>query len=165
LDRKDKNGPADDLGVARHLAARRKRKERVALCAAHSKILVTLLAKKKAKSWLHRYRLLFVEDLGIDWSKGPVSFSELEQLNLTRDDVVHNVDVLSMNVGRTENHAERFPVGLFTDELWAKLGVERVKVDKEKLRLAIEVVEKFCTWIDGVRCSHPKHISGAEEKA
>lgn len=113
------------------------------------KILLSLLAKKQGKSWLGRYRLLFLEDLGIDWSKGPISLSELEQLNLTRDDVIHNVDVLSMNVERTEKHSERYPVGLFTDELWAKVGVERVKVDKEKLRVAIELVEKFCTWIEG----------------
>jgi len=127
------------------------------------KILLSLLAKKQGKSWLGRYRLLFLEDLGIDWSKGPVSLSEIEQLNLTRDDVIHNVDVLSMNVERTEKHADRYPVGLFTDELWTKVGVERVKVDKKKLRVAIELVERFCTWIEGIRRSYPKYIRGAEE--
>ncbi len=30
-----------------------------------------LLAAKKAKSWLERYRLLFVEDLGIDCIRDP----------------------------------------------------------------------------------------------
>lgn len=115
------------------------------------KILLSLLAKKQSKSWFGRYQLLFFEDLGIDWSKGPASLSELEQLNLTRDDVIHNVDVLSMSVERAEKHAERYPVGLFTDEMWAKAGLERVIVDKKKLGVAIELVERFCTWIEGIR--------------
>ena len=74
-------------------------------------MLLSLLAKKQGKSWFRRYQLLFLEDLGIDWTKGPVSLSELEQLNLTRDDVIDNVDVLTMSVERTKKHAERFPVG------------------------------------------------------
>jgi len=101
--------------------------------------------------------------LGIDWNKGPVPLSNLEQLNLTRDDLIHNVDVLSIAVERNEKHAKRYPVGLFTDDLWASIGAERLKVDKENLRLAIELVEKFCTWIDGIRCSYPKYVRGAEE--
>jgi len=127
------------------------------------KILLSLLAKKQGKSWFGRYRLLFLEDLGIDWTKGPVSLSELEQLNLTRDDVIHNMDVLTVNVERTEQHTERYPVGLFTDELWAKIGFERVKVDKEKLRHAIELVAKFCAWIEGIRCTYPRYVQNQSE--
>jgi hypothetical protein len=96
--------------------------------------------------------------LGIDWDKGPIALSELEQLNLTRDDLVHNMDMLSMSVTRGEQHVERFPTGLFTDELWAGLGMERVRVDKKKLALAIELVEKFCAWIDNIRCTYPKWL-------
>ncbi len=57
---------------------------------------------------------------------------------------------------RDEKHVEKFPIGLFTDELWYGLGMERVRVDKKKLMLAIELVEKFCAWIDGIRCTYPK---------
>jgi len=127
------------------------------------KILLSLLAKKQGKSWFGRYRLLFLEDLEIDWNKGPVPLSNLEQLNLTRDDLIHNVDVLSIAVERNEKHAKLYPVGLFTDDLWAGIGAERLKVDTENLRIAIELVEEFCTWIDGIRCSYPKYIRGAEE--
>jgi hypothetical protein len=116
------------------------------------------LPKKKGGSSFGRYRLLFLEDLGIDWDKGPVPLSELEQLNLTRDDLIHNLDMFSMSVERVEKHAERFPTGLFTDELWYGLGMERVKVDKKKLMLAIELVEKFCAWIDSIRCTYPKYL-------
>jgi hypothetical protein len=126
------------------------------------KILLSLLAKKQGKNWFKRYQLLFLEDLGIDWNKGPVPLSELEQLNLTRDDLIHNVNVLSMSVERSEKHTEQYPAGLFTDDLWAGMGVERLKVDEKNLRRAVELVEKFCSWIDGIRCSYPKYIRGAE---
>jgi hypothetical protein len=114
--------------------------------------------KKKDRSWFECYRLLFLEDLEIDWNKGPVPLTELEQLNLTRNDLIHNLDMLSMSVMRDEKHVERFPTGLFTDELWSGLGMERVRVDKKKLMLAIELVEKFCAWIDSIRCMYPKYL-------
>jgi hypothetical protein len=119
------------------------------------------LAKKQGGSWFGRYRLLFLEDLGVDWSTGPVSLDELEQLNLTRDDLNHNTDIMSMWIERSEKHAERYPVGLFTDDMWAQagLGIERVKVDKEKLLLAVQFVERFCTWLDAIRCNYPKYVA------
>jgi hypothetical protein len=36
--------------------------------------------------------------------------------------------------------------------------MERLRVDKKKLMLAVELVEKFCAWIDGIRCTYPKYI-------
>src|SRR6266700_3015413 len=85
------------------------------------------LGEKKGKSWFERYRYLFLEDMRIDWAKGPVSLTDLEQLNLTRDDLIHNVDMMSFSVKRDEKHAKRFPGGLFTDELWRGLDIERVR--------------------------------------
>lgn len=48
------------------------------------------LAKKEGQSWFGRYRLLFLEDLLIDWNDGPVPPLQLEQLNLTRNDLIHS---------------------------------------------------------------------------
>jgi len=86
------------------------------------------IPKKKSGSWFGRYQLLFSENLGVDWTTGPVSLDQLEQLNLTRNDLNHNVDILSVNVERDERHAKQYPIGLFTDESWARAGMERVKV-------------------------------------
>jgi hypothetical protein len=118
------------------------------------------VAKKKGGSWFGRYRLLFLENLGIDWNSGSVSVRELEQLNLTRDDLIHNMDMFSANVERIDKHAERFPTGLFTDELWSGLGIERIKIDRAKLQLAIRLVSQFCAWLDGIRCDYPKFVGG-----
>jgi hypothetical protein len=117
------------------------------------------LSRKQGKTWFGRYRLLFL-DLGIDWEEGPVLLSDLEQLNLTRDDLTHNIDMMSFNVERVQNHAKRFPRGLFTDELWQEFSVDRIKVDREKLALAIRLVSAFCAWLDEIRRTYPRYIKG-----
>ena len=45
----------------------------------------------------------------------------------TDNDLVHKTDMGSLSVGRDEAHAQRFPTGLFTDELGTELGAERVR--------------------------------------
>ncbi len=122
--------------------------------------LLARLTKKQGRNWFGRYRLLFLDDLGIDWNEGPVSLSELEQLNLTRDDLIHNMDIFSVAVERNEQHVERFPTGLFIDELWSGLGMERVKIDRGRLKIAIRSVREFCTWLEGLRCNYPKYVRG-----
>jgi hypothetical protein len=106
------------------------------------------LAKKQGGSWFGRYRLLFREDLGVEWSDGPVDLAELEQLNLTRDDVIHNIDMFTIAVERGGRHMERYPIGLFVDELWQEIGADRVRIDATRLELAIRLVREFCTWLD-----------------
>lgn len=73
--------------------------------------LQTCVGQKKG-NWFQRYRLLFLDDLGVEWERGPASLADLEQLNLTRDDLIHNIDMMSFTVERVEKQAERFPTGL-----------------------------------------------------
>lgn len=87
-----------------------------------------------------------------------VAIADLEQLNLTRNDLTHSIDIMSFNVKRDEKHAERFPIGLFTDDLWKGLDIERIRVDRAKLELAIRLVRDFCTWLDGIRCRFPQYV-------
>ena len=70
------------------------------------------------------------------------------------------MDMFSTNVERIEKHAERFPIGLFTDELWSGLGNERIKIDKAKLQLAIRLGREFCAWLDGIHCDYPRFVGG-----
>ena len=126
----------------------------------NSKQLHDELLKKPGGSWFGRYRLLFLENLGIDWNMGPVSVAELEQLNLTRNDLLHKVDMISTSIERDEVHIERYPTGLFTNEPWTALGIERVRINKPKLQLAIRLVSEFCAWLDGIRCNYPRYRGG-----
>ncbi len=126
--------------------------------------LIALFSKLRRKhdSKFQRYRVLFRDHLGIDWENGPVAITDLEQLNLTRNDLTHAIDIMSFNVKRDENHAERFPNGLFTDDLWKGLDIERIRIDRAKLELAIRLVRDFCTWLDSIRCRYPQYIRAVE---
>jgi hypothetical protein len=124
--------------------------------------LTMVLGQKKGKNWFQRFRLLFFEDMDIDWEKGPVPLGDLEQLNLTRDDLIHNIDMTTFTVERAESHAERFPIGLFTDDLWRSLDAERVRIDRDKLALAIRLVTDFCAWLDRIRCEYPSYLKAVD---
>lgn len=131
----------------------------------NSETLGRVLSERKGGSWFGRYALLFREELGIDFNAAPVALSDLEQLNLTRNDLIHNVSLLTETVERTEEHAERFPIALFTDDLWTAMGVERIRVTKDKLDTAVRLVRNFCTWLDGIRSSYPLWLSGRRSDA
>ena len=121
--------------------------------------LEQVLSNKKAKSWFERYRLLFLEDLGIDWEKGPVKLADLEHMNLARDDLTHNVDVTSMYVYQTERHAERYPKGRYVDELWTRLGLGgRIRVGPDELNAGIGAVHQFCAWLEEIRNDYPRYV-------
>jgi hypothetical protein len=121
------------------------------------------LAARKNKNWFERYRLLFLEDMGIDWRKGPVKLSELEHLNLARDDVTHNVDVMSMYVYQTDRHAERYPKGLFVDEVWLNLNLGgRIKVGRDELTAGLGMVDDFCAWLEDIRVHYRAYLKARE---
>ncbi len=117
------------------------------------------LASKKAKSWFERYRLLFLDDMGIDWHKGPVKLDDLEHLNLARDDVTHNVDVMSIYAYQTEKHAKRYPKGLFIDDLWTRLNLGgRIRVGRDELSAALRMADDFCAWLEDIRNRYPAYV-------
>lgn len=121
--------------------------------------LTEKLVARKNKNWFERYRLSFLEDMGIDWHKGPVKLSELEHLNLARDDVTHNVEVMSMYVYQTEQHAARYPKGLFVDEVWMNLNLGgRIKVGRDELTAGLRMVDAFCAWLEDIRIHYPAYI-------
>jgi hypothetical protein len=122
------------------------------------------LSAKKAKSWFERYRLLFGEELDIDWHKGPVPMTDLEQINLTRDDLIHNVDMATTYVYQTEKHAEHYPKSLFTDEVWMKMGLGgKIVIKKDQLTKAVALVENFCAWLEEIRVRYPAYVRSPAE--
>lgn len=128
------------------------------------------LAKTKAASWFERYRLFFLNYFYIDWQRGPVNIEDLEQINLTRDDLTHNVNVTTHTVYQTEKHAKRFPKGLFTDtantdELWTKLfGLGgKIKVGRDQLTQALGLLDEFASWLDNIRINYMAHLRSLAE--
>ncbi len=109
----------------------------------------TKLKATGGKNWFDSYRLLFLKELGVDWNTGPTKLTDIEQINLTRDDLIHNIDVATTTVYRTKNHSNRFPNGLFIDDIWENMGIgSKIKIGREQLTKAQEIVDEFCTWLE-----------------
>jgi hypothetical protein len=74
----------------------------------------------------------------------------------SENDVIHNVDVTTVHIYQTGKHAERHPKGLFTDEMWATLGMGgKIKVGR-KLTEAIGMVDRFCEGLEGIRSNYTR---------
>lgn len=117
---------------------------------------IPLPPKKKNESWFERYKIHFRDGYGIDWDMAPVPVSELEEVNLARNDSEHREDPLGMTRRQSEEHARRFPEGLFVDEfdkqyLAGHSWPGRIEVTNASLREAIRRVESFCEFLDSRR--------------
>lgn len=114
------------------------------------------------KGWLAGYGA-YCAALGVQWSQSPVDVDLLEQLVLARNAVQHSEDITSIRVRQSHSDAARFAEGHFADEFDIKLNESmqpgskfiqppHLDITDERLRIAIETVDHFCSWLDG---QHP----------
>src|ERR1700758_3999391 len=59
----------------------------------------------------------FLEIHGIDWEEGPVPIDELEEVNLTRNDVERRGEPFGITRRLTKDHELGFSAGRFVDEI------------------------------------------------
>jgi hypothetical protein len=109
----------------------------------------------KGESWLGRYIALFAEVYGIDWTQSPVATADLEEINLARNDIQHGRPALGLSRYQSEQHANRFPSGLFVSEFDRGHRIKhftpfytQIHVSADALREAIQRVESFCAFIE-----------------
>lgn len=116
-------------------------------------VAVTRLRPPSSKNWWGSYKEYFLRTFGIDWEDGPVSPSELEEINLVRNDSEHGSEAIGMDRRQSEDHQQRFPNGLFVDEFdvlpqiiegWPR----RIYVSAESLIECIRRVEVFCEFLE-----------------
>jgi hypothetical protein len=117
------------------------------------KHLIPQVGEMKQKSWFRNYRALFLEVLGIDWSKSGAGIGLLEQFILTRDDFTHNLDYSSLFVFQSSTHASKYPDSAFADPKWpAPMFREaRLIVTREVLEKATAALRRLCEYLDGER--------------
>jgi len=105
-------------------------------------------------NWFDRYKAFFLEAYGIDWESGPLAPSELEEINLARNDIQHSEEQFGMDRRQSPEHHARFPEGLFVDEMDKTLqhrlmGFQaRICITAENLQEAVRRVETFCEFLD-----------------
>jgi len=113
--------------------------------------------KATGKNWIERYKKHFLETYSIDFDKAPVPLEQLEEVNFARNDLEHGEEPFGMSRRQSEEHAARFPGGLFVDELEKEVFQSdsswpgQIVVTETNLEEAIRRVEQFCEFVDGQR--------------
>jgi hypothetical protein len=117
--------------------------------------------KARKQGWINAYREYFRDQLAIDWTKAESNLSLLEEIVLTRNRAQHPENVTSLHIEQSYRDATKYPRSFFADELEMKLfgGDQaqdervhpwRLNVSKARLLAAVDEVERFCSWLDGV---------------
>lgn len=109
----------------------------------------------RGESWLGRHLAFIAEIYSIDWTQSPVPIAELEEINLARNDIQHGRSASGLTRYQSEQHSQRFPLGLFIDDYQRSLkaigrahSFTLVHVSPEALKEAIQRVESFCTFVE-----------------
>jgi len=109
----------------------------------------------KGESWFGRYLALFTDAYHIKWNESPVSTQDIEEINIARNDMQHGKPALGLNRYQTKQHGQRFPLGLFTDDVEKGLRKDGflqnfalIYVSPEALKESISRVKTFCEFVE-----------------
>lgn len=115
----------------------------------------------KKGSWLDRYSRFLEANTEFSWLPSPVDRARVEQLNLARNDFMHDEDIDADTPYQSEYHFEKYAVSRFTDMLHRAVvaaidGCEPdfpmpLSVNRQKVFDAIADVGQFCRYIESVR--------------
>lgn len=126
----------------------------------HTEDLSPILKRYGGKGWFDNLCSFLKQETPFDWSRSPVPFERIEQINLTRNDVVHNPAIDNTSPEQSEGHFLKHPVSLFADEvdLVASVGEDgnplcpvMINVTRKKLMASVEDVRQFCGFVEAQR--------------
>jgi len=120
------------------------------------------LKKRGKESWFDCYCRYLEENTSFRWPNSPVTRDRIEQINLCRNDFIHDDGIDSGQPKKSEHHAKRHPVSPFDDELdrAVRLAVTQVNgeapgndpgsltVDRHALIIAVADAGKFCAFVE-----------------
>jgi hypothetical protein len=110
--------------------------------------------------WFQKYCAFLEDKTSIDWRRSPISRDQIEQVILTRNDLVHDWMIGATSPRQSEEHFGKHPASAFADELGIAESLAEgrtpelplpLKVTREKLVAHIEYVRKFCTFVEAHR--------------
>jgi len=118
-------------------------------------------AKKRNVSWFDHYCRFIEEKTRFSWAGSPVGRSSIEQINLCRNDGVHDEAIHGTWVRQSEHHFRKHPISRFADgiDLATLVSEERgspefpltLNVTRGALGDAIKDVLGFCTFLESCR--------------
>ena len=138
-------------------------------CVRESEVPKLIGKQRGEKSWFDSYQRYFRQTYEIEWSRSPVSPNFLEEISLARNAVWHDGSVWDLTVKQDQKYYDRFPDSLFADdwekETWPYTWSEslpyqphKIDITADKLKLAIEAVRGFCSYLDEQWESHAQFL-------
>jgi hypothetical protein len=108
-------------------------------------------------NWFKKYCAALEENTAFNWSNSPVSYEKLEQINLSRNDLSHDLRLGRIRSPQNKDHFARYPNSAFAEELEVAYSVASgdtpdepwsLNVTREALFAHIEFVRQFCAFVE-----------------
>jgi hypothetical protein len=116
--------------------------------------------KKSRESWFDRHCRFLEENTAFCWANSPVARDRIEQINLSRNDIVHHPVIDLIRPRQSDAHFGKYPASRFVEEweIQAMSGPEgkpefplTIDVTRENVTAAIADVRDFCVYIESQR--------------
>src|ERR1035437_125450 len=121
--------------------------------------------KKVTGNWFKFYCDFLTQNTPFEWARSPVTYDQIEQINLSRNDCSHDPDIDTKQPAQSHKHFEKYPRSRFSDKLERAIrtamdGKEpdypiSLRVTKQGLFSALADVERFCEFVETQRASRP----------
>ena len=119
-------------------------------------------SQKKNESWFDYYCCSLEQGTTFGWAGSPVARDRIEQINLCRNDFLHDPGIDSGQPKKSEHHFKKHPLSPFDDECERAVGRAMAQANGEEprnapgsltvsrhaLTSAIADARKFCTFVE-----------------
>ena len=122
--------------------------------------------EKKSGNWFNWYSDFLTQNTPFEWARSPVTYNQIEQINLSRNDCSHDPDIDSKQPAQSQKHFKKHPRSRFSDELERAIltamdGREpdfpiSLRVTKQGLFNALGDVQRFCEFVETQKMSKPR---------
>lgn len=110
--------------------------------------------------WLQKYAQVLEQLPEFTWNRSPVSYAQIEQINLTRNDFLHGGMIGNLRPKQDGEHFKKHPVSSFAEprqvEYWRGSEAENDEpwdlcVTRGALLKHVELVRAFCSYVERQR--------------
>jgi hypothetical protein len=117
---------------------------------------------RKKDGWFGMYGRFLEAQTTFRWSAAPITRTQLEQINLTRNDIAHDPRIDNTLPMQSHDHFEKYPISAFADAVWlsAMMRVGKhgkpgfpiaIHVSRENLTTHIDYIRLFCVFVEAHR--------------
>jgi hypothetical protein len=111
-------------------------------------------------NWFRSYCEFLKTSTPFEWGSCPVTYDQIEQINLSRNDITHDRMIDRTRPRQSEKHFSKYPTSRFA-QAWEVEMLSwgdrmpafppTIDITQENLASAIEDVRRFCAFVEGQR--------------